>query len=232
MKNIKDIPLNVDVNCHDGNCGKSSHIIINPLNQTITHIVVQNEEFFDSSKRLVSLEKIIATTAKSIQLNCTQKELAGMERFTEIHYIAPDSAEYSSFGLLPEHYFDEFDPYLMWPYVYSEADMYSLLIEDERIPPGEMAVRRGADVEATDGHIGRVDEFIIEPTDGHITHIVVRKGHLWNQKESIIPLLAIAEMAEDFVRLKLDKKAVKSLPTIPVKRFYNNNLWSRSMTND
>jgi uncharacterized protein YrrD len=226
MKNIKDIPLNVDVDCHDGNCGKSSHIIINPLNQTITHIVVQNEEFFDSSKRLVSLEKVITTTPKSIQLNCTREELAAMERFTEIHFIDPHSAEYTSFGLPPEHSFDEFDPYLMWPYIYAEADMYSPVIEDERIPPGEIAVRRGANVEARDGHIGRVDEFIIEPIDGHITHIVVRKGHLWNKQELIIPVLAIAEMTEDFVRLKLDKKAVKSLPAIPVKRFYNHDFWS------
>jgi hypothetical protein len=61
MKNIHDIPLNVDVNCHDGNCGKSSQIIINPLNQAITHIVVQNEEFLDSNKRLVPLDKVIAS---------------------------------------------------------------------------------------------------------------------------------------------------------------------------
>ena len=69
---MKDIPLNVVVACTNGNCGTSSHVIINPLSQVITHIVVQNEKFPDSNKRLVSIEKIIDTTPKLIQLNCTK----------------------------------------------------------------------------------------------------------------------------------------------------------------
>jgi hypothetical protein len=105
---MKDIPLNVVVNCRDGSCGKSSHVIINPLNQELTHIVVQNEDFFGSNKRLVPLNQIIATTPKSIQLNCTQEELAGMEKFTETHYINSDETEDKSFGFLPEHVFDQF----------------------------------------------------------------------------------------------------------------------------
>jgi sporulation protein YlmC with PRC-barrel domain len=218
---MKDIPLNVDVTCIDGKCGKSSHVIINPLNQAITHIVVQNEDFPESRKRLVTLDKAIATTPKSIQLNCTKEELAAMEKFTETHYINTNTAEYESFGFLPEHMLDEFDPFLMWPYVYYEDSMYSIPLEDECIPTGEMAVRRGAEVEATDGYVGRVEEFVIDPSDGHITHLVLREGHLWNKKELTLPLSAIARMDEDYIYLKLDKKTVKSLPAVPIKRFYS-----------
>ena len=220
---MKDIPLNVDVTCNDGNCGKSSHVIINPLNQVVTHIVVQNEEFLGSNKRLVSIDKVVETTPKSIRLNCTKEELAGMEKFTETHYINSDTAEYRSFDSSDEHIFDELDPYSMWPYVYYEdrMNMYSIPVEEERIPTGKMAVRRGADVEATDGYVGKVDEFVIDPTDGHITHLVVREGHLWNKKELTLPLSSIERMDEDEVYLNLDKKTVKSLPAIPVRRFYS-----------
>lgn len=220
---MKDIPLNVDVTCNDGNCGKSSHVIINPLNQVVTHIVVQNEEFLGSNKRLVSIDKVVETTPKSIQLNCTKEELAGMEKFTETHYINSDTAEYRSFDSSDEHIFDELDLYSMWPYVYYEdrMNMYSIPVEEERIPTGEMAVRRGAEVEATDGYVGKVDEFVIDPTDGHITHLVVREGHLWNKKELTLPLSSIERMDEDEVYLNLDKKTVKSLPAIPVRRFYS-----------
>jgi hypothetical protein len=218
---MKDIPLNVIISCIDGKSGKSSHIIINPLNQVITHIVVQSEGFLGSNKRLVSLDQIIVTTPQSIQLSCTKEELAGMEKFTEINYRNSGTAEYESFGFLPEHLFDEFDAYVMWPYLYPDPIIYSLPVEDERIPAGEIAVRWGAEVEATDGYIGRLDEFVIEPTDRHITHIVLREGHFWNKKELTLPLSAIAEMDEDTVRLKLDKKTVKSLPAVSVKRFYH-----------
>jgi sporulation protein YlmC with PRC-barrel domain len=218
---MKNIPLNVEVICNDGKCGKSSHVIINPLNQVITHIVVQNEDFADSSQRLVPVDQILATSHKSIQLRCAIADLAAMEKFTETHYINSDAAEYSSFGLPAEHIFDEIDLYSMWPYVYAENSIYSLPIEDERIPPGEIAVRRGADVEATDGHVGRVDEFVVDPRDGHITHLVLREGHLWNKKELTLPLSAIERMDEYAVYLKLDKTKVKSLPAIPVRRFYS-----------
>ena len=221
IKAMKDIPLNVKVTCVDGECGKSSHVIINPLNQSITHVVVHSEDFPDSSERLVTLDKVIATTHKSIELKCTLRELAAMEKFTETHYINSDSAEYRAFYHPDEHIYDDLDLYSVWPYVYAENSLYSIPIEEERIPPGEIAVRRGANVEAFDGHIGRVDEFVIDPTDGHITHLVVREGHLWNQKELTLPLSAIERMDEDEVYVNLDKKTVKSLPAIPVRRFYS-----------
>ena len=217
---MKDIPLNVKVDCIDGNCGKSSHIIIDPLNQNITHLVVQNDKFPDSSMRLVTLDKVVATTHKSIQLNCTKRELAQMEKFTKTHYINSDSAEYSSFYHPDEHIFDELDLYSISPYVYVDS-LDSIPVEEECIPGGEIAIHRGADVEATDGHVGRVDEFAVDPINGHITHLVVRKGHLWNKKELILPLSAIANMDRDLVRLNLDRKTVKSLPAIPLKRFYS-----------
>lgn len=219
---MKDIPLNVDIICNDGKCGKSSHVIIDPLNQAITHIVVQNEKFIDSNQRLVPLERVMMTSSKSIYLNCTKDELAKMEKFTETHYINRDAAEYQSFGLPPEHMLDEFDPFLlMWPYVYCDDNLYSIPVEDERIPPGEIAVRRGAEVEATDGYIGKVDEFVIDPTDGHITHLVLREGHLWGKKDLTVPLSAVDRMDEYIVNLKLDKKTIKSLPAVPLKRFYS-----------
>ena len=218
---MKDIPLNVEVTCNDGKCGKSSHVIIDSFNQVVTHIVVQSEDFLGSSKRLVSLDRLIETTPKSIRLNCTREQLAEMENFTETHYINSDLAEYESFNSRSEHIFDEFDLYSMWPYVYYEDNMYFIAVEEERIPPGEMAVRRGAQVKATDGHVGRVDEFVIDPTDGHITHLVLREGHLWDKKELTLPLSAIEHMDEYEVHLNLDKKTVKSLPAVPIKRFYS-----------
>lgn len=218
---MKDIPLNVKVTCLDGECGKSSHVIINPLNQIITHIVVENDNFRNSRQRLVPVNKITETTHKSIQLRCTMHELIKMEKFTQTHFIDIDEAEYALFSSIDRYISDEGDLYSMSPYVYDQSNPYSVVVEDELIPPGEMAVRRGADVRAIDGHVGRVDEFIIDPEDGHITHLVLREGHLWNKKELTLPLSAVDRLDEYVVELKLDKKTVKSLPAVPLKRFYN-----------
>ena len=90
----------------------------------------------------------------------------------------------------------------------------------ERIPPGELAVRRGTRVEATDGHVGQVGEFVVEPESGHITHLILLEGHLWAKKEVTLPLSAIDHSEGDTVYLNLDKKAVEALPSVPVRRHY------------
>jgi hypothetical protein len=91
-------------------------------------------------------------------------------------------------------------------------------VEHRQIPPGELAVRRDTHVEATDGYVGRVDEFVVNTENGYITHLVMREGHLWGQKDVIIPLSAMGDTRDDTVFLKLDKHQIESLPTFPVHR--------------
>jgi hypothetical protein len=79
-------------------------------------------------------------------------------------------------------------------------------------------MHRGARVEATDGHVGRVDEFLVDPMDGHITHLVLREGHLWGEKYVTISVSQIARLEEDAVYLKLDKQSIEALPTISARR--------------
>ena len=90
-----------------------------------------------------------------------------------------------------------------------------------QIPPGELAVRRGTRVQATDGDVGHVDEFVVNPENGHITHLVMREGHLWGKKEVMIPLSAMGDTRDDTVFLKIDKHQIEALPTIPVKRHWS-----------
>jgi hypothetical protein len=75
---------------------------------------------------------------------------------------------------------------MMWPYS-APAGAY-VTVEKEHIPAGELSIRRGARVNAVDGPIGLVDEFLINPDNDQITHLVMREGHLWGQKDVTIPV--------------------------------------------
>ena len=68
-------------------------------------------------------------------------------------------------------------------------------VEDQQIPPGELAVSRGTRVNATDGYVGHVDELVVDRENGHITHLVMREGHLWGQKDCDHPSSAMGERA-------------------------------------
>jgi sporulation protein YlmC with PRC-barrel domain len=198
-----DIPVNAEVHCADGPCGRSTYIILNPMTRRVTHLVVK-EKRFPHTEYLVPIDYVVEATSQLIRLRCARHELVTFEAFIEAEFVSSNFPEYAG------------DPYMTWPYVIPEAE--TLPVEHERIPPGELAIRRGARVEATDGHAGRVDEFLVDPTNGYITHLVLREGHLWGQKDVTIPVSQIDHIEEDSVYLKLDKHSIEMLPTIPVHR--------------
>jgi len=54
----------------------------------------------------------------------------------------------------------------------------------EAIPRGEVTIRRGDPVRATDGEIGRVAGLVIGTPTGEVTHVLLEEGHLWGKRTS------------------------------------------------
>ena len=50
-----DIPINAEVRCADGPCGRSTYVVIDPASRQITHVVVK-EDGFPFAERLVPLD--------------------------------------------------------------------------------------------------------------------------------------------------------------------------------
>lgn len=200
-----NIPLGVDVHCVDGRCGRSTHIILNPATDTVTHIVVRKRRP-SRVERLVPIERIENTTPELILLNCTIEDFLALENFQQTDFVYTDVPHYAADPKLT----------LLWPYVVPAKRV----IDDSyrHVPPGELAVRRGARVRAIDGRIGKVDAFLVDTKDGQITHLVVRKERLREQEDVTIPISLIKRIEEGVVHLTADKAAVAALPTIRVKR--------------
>jgi len=203
-----DIPINVEVLCAGKECGHSTYLVINPVSERVTHLVVA-EKAFPNIERLVPVNKILASSPNSIQLRCSQTDLSAMDAFEETDFIESGKLETS----LPYSV-----PYEVWPYAMYDA--MPMPLEHERIPAGEVAIRRGTPVKATDGQVGKVDEFLVDPENDVITHLILREGHLWGKKDVTIPVSEIKKIAEEAVYLKLDKKAIETLPTVPVRRMW------------
>jgi hypothetical protein len=83
----------------------------------------------------------------------------------------------------------------------------------DRVPAGDVQVRRGEHVHATDGAILRVQGLVVDPVDHHVTHVLVDEGRLWGKKEVAIPIGAVAG-ADDGVRVSLTKDEVADLPPV------------------
>jgi hypothetical protein len=85
----------------------------------------------------------------------------------------------------------------------------------DRVPLGEVEVRRGEHVHATDGAIGKVQGLVVDPSDHHVTHVLLDEGHLWGQKTVAIPISAVKDV-QDGVRLNLTKDEVRDLPPVEI----------------
>jgi uncharacterized membrane protein len=102
-------------------------------------------------------------------------------------------------------------------------EMREIPVEEERVPEGELTARRGMPVEATDGHAGKIDRFLLDPSTETITHLVLEEKHHLHKLQITVPVSAIDQVIDDTVYLKLDQRGVAALPAIPIKH----HLWPR-----
>jgi uncharacterized protein YrrD len=195
-----EIPMNVAVRSTQGPYGKSRCVILDPIKDRVTHLVVR-EDAFPQTERLVPIELVQVSSDKEIDLAATPEQLAAMETFVDEQFIDTGGPMTDS---------------MLWPYVEPGPEVVTLV--HEKIPPGEVKIRRGSAVHATDGRIGRVDELMIDKASGGITHLILTEGHLWGKKEVSIPVDQIKSMEADGVKLKLSKIEVEALPQIQVHR--------------
>ena len=203
-------PVNAQVECTDGPCGESTTIVVNPISRDVTFVVVKNKTEDPATERMVPVEHVGETTHELIKLNCRSADLAAMDPFIETRYVAFSEPDY----LASSAYYGFEMPYTM------PADTTNRVIAEEQVPQGQVAIHRGTHVHASNGHVGEVDEFVIDPDSGHITHITLQAGHFWDKKEITVPMSAIDKVEDDTVYLTLDKNAVGELPTVKVSRHY------------
>jgi len=209
-----EIPLLAQVECTDGVCGQSIFVLIDPAIERLTHLIV-GDDLSLQTEYMVPIDFVSVTIAGTIQLRCSKAELKKMDPFISTRFIHEEVSNYvwnRGYGMEKSYY---------WPYVFSPKRSDDPSLQDLSIPVKETAVGRGTRVEASDGYVGHVDEFVVNPENGNITHMVMREGHLWGQKDVIIPISAMKAMGkihEDTVFLNIDKHQIESLPTFPLQR--------------
>ncbi len=192
--------------------GKISRVIVDPVAEAVTHLVVEPEPLGDPG-RMVPVDLVDDTTGE-VRLRCSSSEFGKLDLAEETRFVAGTSS-YLSYGPGQLWY---------WPYYgqlglglaggpgLAMADL-PRTVTTETVPAGDVAVRRGDQVHATDGDIGRVQGLVINPADHHVTHILLQEGHLWGRKEVAIPISAVAS-TDDGIRLTIAKQDVQDLPPV------------------
>ena len=212
------------VRCTDGAYGELADIVIDPLEKRVTHLVIQPEQ--DEGRRLlvpIRLAKGRDDKQREIELECTLDEAQGFESVHESAYLrlgeSPAADPDWDVGV---------EDVLALPYYaglgYTGSDAYpegldpNVTLFYDRVPKGEVEIRRTSAVISADGHsLGEVDGFVVDANE-HITHFVLERGHLWGRNEVTIPIGAVARVESDVVHIALSKDEVGALPAVRVGR--------------
>ena len=214
--------IGTDVRCDGEVCGQLRRVVIEPIDRVLTHLVVEPKHG-QSAGHLIPIALVDQATgpaAAAITLTCTQAQFDALEEAEETEFLPGASEGWN---------YDQ-EQMLTWPYygtgmrggigigpggVGTVAGVHSgpRTITRDRVPLGEVQVRRGQPVRAVDGTIGKVQGLIVDRADHHVTHILLDEGHLWGQKTVAIPVGAVTDVS-DGVRIDLTKDQVRDLPPV------------------
>ena len=203
------------VSCTDGSCGELTRVVVDPVAGTLTHLVVEPAGRLGLA-RLVPIDLVDADAGGGqLRLTCTLTEFAHLDPAEETQFV-PGTQGYGMYG--PQQV-------LTWPYStlggatpvpQKLLDGVSETVTYDTVPVGEVEVRRGEHVHATDGAIGHVEDLVIDPRSHHVTHVLLQEGNLWGRKEVAIPITAVTS-TDDGIRLSLSKHEVGNLPPVDVQ---------------
>ncbi len=219
------LELGTPVHCSDGVFGELADVVIDPTNKHLTHLVVQPHHQHGLARLVpVGLAEAGGDEQQAVSLRCTVEEvrrLAPVQRFAYLplgEFPANDPDwDVGIEDVLAIPYYGGVGPWLDGGYAEEyDADVG---ISYDRVPKGEVEIRRASAVTSADGHrLGHVDGLLVDGED-QITHVVLEHGHLWGRREVTIPIGAVAKVETDEIALSLSKDEVKALEPVPVHRW-------------
>jgi sporulation protein YlmC with PRC-barrel domain len=197
MAETTPFTIGANVSCTDGACGEVSRLIVDPIADTVTHLVVEPKHRRGHG-RLVPVS-LADTSTGQIRLRCTKAEFEKLDPAEETRQLPEEPPTPTILG--------GYDP--------ASSTGRRQYVTEDSVPLGEDEVGPGEHVHATDGYIGQVRGFVIDPASHHVTHVLLREGHLWGRKEVAIPISAVT-LVDDEIQLSITKQQVQDLPPVDI----------------
>lgn len=188
-----DIELGTPVFGPEGRLGAIEAIVMHPSEERVTHLVVRHGHLFSTSK-VVPIEAVAASSEERTWVRLNQDAFDRLPDFLKQHYTnePPESMGEPFRHLAPTG--------VLWPstlvgwYLPAEVSEPTSHL-DENLPPGELSLKAGTEVFATDGKVGRVEEVRVDPATGRASALVVRRG-LFFHRDVSLPIDWVAEIGE------------------------------------
>ena len=214
------LELGTSVRCADAEVGRLKDVVVDPVARRLTHLVVE-ESAPGGRSRLVPVTLARGGEGSEIQLSCSLAEARELPAVDIVDYV-----QLGEFPVADPEWEVGISEMLALPY-YQPMDLPGVGIPDyqqgvpvhyDRVPKGEVEIRRKSPVTSSDGHVlGHVDGFVVDDAQ-QISHVVLEHGHLWGRHEVAIPIGAVTAVEDDAVALSLSKAEVGALERVELDR--------------
>jgi sporulation protein YlmC with PRC-barrel domain len=221
MATTAQFTIGAEVSCTDGVCGEVRRVVVDPVAEAVTHLVVGPKHREDEG-RLVPLDLVDATTGE-IRLSCTKEQFESLDAAEDVQFVQ-GTGDFAGYGAGQVGFWPFYGlgggPGLgigggsaVSPYITEGTPPHTEVTDT--VPLGEVEIRRGDPVHAADGDIGKVQGLVIDRGSRHVTHVLLQEGHLWGRKDVAIPISAVASTSEG-IRLSITKQEVQDLPAVDI----------------
>ena len=214
MAEAAEFAIGAKASASDGVCGEVSRLIMDPVALTVTHLVIEPKHRRRVQADLFPCTLWIRRPARS---GCA---VASRNSTSSIPPRRPSWRRGSITGAATAR-LRRSRVTAAWAAIWGRSGMgigmgvghSTPVVVHDVVPLGETDVQRGESVHALDGEIGKVQGFVVDPGDNHVTHVLLQEGHLWGRKEVSIPISAVIGV-DAGIRLNITKKQVEDLPPV------------------
>jgi sporulation protein YlmC with PRC-barrel domain len=191
----------------DGALGELTRIVIDPATSEVTHLVVKPR--FHRHGRLVPVRLVAAGSTHEIALSVSASEFKVLDPAEEAALPEESPADWGAPPMPPQAEVITGGG-VGGGYEFGSTGVRAVM--RDRVPAGEIEILHGDHVHATDGRVGTVAGLVVDPSDDHVTHILVDEGHLRHRRIAV-PLSAVRDVS-DVLHLSITKSEVEALPPV------------------
>ena len=197
--------------------GKINRVILDPVTNEVTHVVVQKGWLFAEDK-VVPIEMIDSATEDKVLLKEDAGEFDNLPAFEETYYIGlgeedylPGAPPYSRYA--PAYYWYPPSGYIGYPGYGPGFYGGRPLVTTRNIPADTIPLREGTDVISSDDeHVGDVERILVDPDSNQATHFVISQGILFKDRK-LVPAHWVTSVEEDKVHLSVTSRLLERLPS-------------------
>jgi sporulation protein YlmC with PRC-barrel domain len=195
--------------------GSLNRVVVEPESRTLNAIVVRTGGLFSKEEKVVPIDVVAETHEDQIRLNEKARDLDEFPPFEE--EVAINGSESARPDVPTENppltavgHPDAGRPAI--PSVPAVPAGGMVTEVRQNIPEGTIAMEETPKIITVEGiHAGDVERILADPTDDHLTHLLVSNG-LFKKTVKLIPIQWVAMLGMEHIHLKVKKRELDELP--------------------